>query len=178
MRDISAPERLEPDVRCTGLAALLLAASAVWVALVWWAPIAIASPTASGIRHVVPLASYVAGSAVCHQRHERSFAVAGVRQPVCARCSGLYLGAPIGIACALALARRGGRRRPAPVSLRTARRVVAWAAAPTLASVVVEWLQIGLPGNGIRFLLAVPPGAAVGWLTAAALLGRVGERVE
>ncbi len=38
----------------------------------------------------------VLGSAVCHQRPERSFWTCGFRWPVCGRCSGLYLGAAAG----------------------------------------------------------------------------------
>lgn len=38
------------------------------------------------------------GYAVCHQLAERSFHVDGQRLPLCARCSGMYLGAVLGIA--------------------------------------------------------------------------------
>lgn len=37
------------------------------------------------------------GYAVCHQLDERSFHVDGHRLPLCARCSGMYLGAVLGI---------------------------------------------------------------------------------
>lgn len=178
MSATSGPACLGTDPRRTGPAALLLAVSTVWAALLWGAPFALGGGLVRGIGQVVPLASYVAGRAVCHQRQERSFAVGGVRQPVCARCAGLYLGAPAGVACAIALARRRRRRWWVQVSPRAARRVVVWAAAPTLASIAVEGLQIGQPGNGVRFLLAVLPGAAVGWVTAAVLVGQVSERVE
>ncbi|MBM3130306.1 MAG: DUF2085 domain-containing protein [Chloroflexi bacterium] len=33
------------------------------------------------------------GSAVCHQFHDHSYQVAGVPLPLCARCTGMYLGA-------------------------------------------------------------------------------------
>jgi uncharacterized membrane protein len=36
---------------------------------------------------------YAAGSLVCHQRPERSFATSGRPWPVCARCAGIYLAA-------------------------------------------------------------------------------------
>ncbi len=37
------------------------------------------------------------GYAVCHQLEERSFHVDGQRLPLCARCSGMYLGAVLGV---------------------------------------------------------------------------------
>lgn len=37
------------------------------------------------------------GYAVCHQLDERSFHVDGHRLPLCARCSGMYLGAVLGV---------------------------------------------------------------------------------
>lgn len=177
MHGTSAPVRLEADAWRRRLAALLLVGSTAWAVLLWWAPPALAAATARGRTNVLPRAVYVVGRAVCHQRPLRSFTVAGVPQPVCARCAGLYLGAPLGVACAVGLARRYGRRRVAQVSLRGARRIIAWVVAPTLASVVVEWSQVAQPGNGLRLLLAVPAGAAVGWLTAAALLRQVDERL-
>ena len=35
-------------------------------------------------------------SRICHQRPERSFAIAGIQMPVCARCSGLYVSGALG----------------------------------------------------------------------------------
>ena len=60
---------------------------------------------------------YAAGSRICHQRPERSFHTAGVKWPVCGRCSGLYLGAPAGALAAIVMARR--RRREMLAALRT-----------------------------------------------------------
>ena len=51
---------------------------------------------------VLTLAVYQAGSLVCHQRPERSFHLAGVQLPVCARCFGLYLSGAVGLACRVA----------------------------------------------------------------------------
>lgn len=49
------------------------------------------------------------GYAVCHQLDERSFHVNGQRLPLCARCSGMYLGAVLGVAfLTLTQPRRGG----------------------------------------------------------------------
>ena len=40
-------------------------------------------------------AVYVAGAVVCHQKAERSFSLAGQPLPVCARCTGIYVGAAL-----------------------------------------------------------------------------------
>ena len=37
------------------------------------------------------------GYAVCHQLEERSFCVHGVCSPLCARCTGMYLGAMLSL---------------------------------------------------------------------------------
>ena len=107
---------------------------------------------------------YLAASKVCHQRPERSFLTHGVQWPVCGRCSGLYLAAPVGAIAALARGRRTNLRL-----------LLAIAAVPTLITVGVEWLGI-LPVTSIaRALAAVPLGAAIAF----ALVTLVeGERVK
>jgi hypothetical protein len=55
-------------------------------------------------------AVYFLASRICHQRPERSFHYRDTAWPVCARCTGLYLAAPLGGAVAW-LAR--ARQRPA-----------------------------------------------------------------
>lgn len=47
------------------------------------------------------------GYAVCHQISERSFHIGGNQAPLCARCSGMYMGAFIGLVYQLRLGRRG-----------------------------------------------------------------------
>jgi hypothetical protein len=173
-----APATSSPDPWRTGLAALLLTVSAAWAGLLWWAPCTLSGRGRAAVVQVVSLASYAAGRAICHQQPERSFTACERRLPVCARCSGLYLGAPVGIAIGMLLGRAGPGRRGGPVPARTARRVLGCAVAPTLASVVLEWVRPGQPGNGVRFVLALALGGAVGWFTTAALLGQVDERVE
>ena len=125
----------------------LVVASIVWplvlVASVWQR--ATDGPTTwTGIVHAI-------GSRICHQKSERSFHTAGVQWPVCGRCSGLYLAAPLGALFAAA------RRRRHDVS-RT-RILLAVAALPTVISVVLEWSGVPM-GNLARFLFAVPLGAA------------------
>jgi len=42
--------------------------------------------------------AFAVGSSVCHQIPSHSFATSGIQFPLCARCSGLYLGSFIGLA--------------------------------------------------------------------------------
>jgi hypothetical protein len=98
---------------------------------------------------------YVAGGWICHQRPERSFHWNGTQFPVCARCTGLYAGAPLG--ALVAVGRR--RRRPGPASPRG--RVIAAAAIPTVATVVLEYGGLVDPGLAGRALAAIPLGGMV-----------------
>ncbi len=100
------------------------------------------------------------GAVICHQKDERSFHTAGVRWPVCARCSGLYAGAAIG--AILALLAWPGRRWDHFV--RRARQLLVMASAPTLATIVIEWASHAMPPNPVRAGLAVPLGAVIGWI--------------
>lgn len=53
------------------------------------------------------------GYAICHQIPERSFHMGGHRLPLCARCTGTYLGAAVGFAAIALLGRwRGGEMLP------------------------------------------------------------------
>ena len=104
---------------------------------------------------VATLLITLAASHICHQRPERSFHTAGVQWPVCGRCSGLYLGAPFGAAVALgALSRRSRRSANLPA-------IVAVAALPTAATMLAEWSGAVPVSNLMRFVTALPLGAAV-----------------
>jgi hypothetical protein len=103
-----------------------------------------------------PSVVYAAASRVCHQRDDRSFHAGGVKWPVCARCAGLYLSAPIGAIAALTLRRRPGR---------TARiALFAAAATATAWTLGVEWLGWGAPSHLTRAIAALPLGAAIAYL--------------
>jgi uncharacterized membrane protein len=130
----------------------LLLTSAVWASL-------------DGPQPVWSAAVYVAGSRICHQKAERSFKAAGVQWPVCGRCSGLYLAAPIGaIAASLVL-----RRRRRPDSLRL---LLAGAAVPTAVTFGLEWLSLVDVTNAARFISAWPLGAATAWAVVIAAADR------
>lgn len=126
------------------------------LALLW--PILQAGAVAStigGAGHAWAAAVYIAASRVCHQRPERSFHTAGVQWPVCARCSGLYLGAAAGAWLGF-----GGRLRRSTRDRKLAA-LLAIAGAPTAAAWIAEWL-LGAPVTNLaRAAAAVPLGAAV-----------------
>lgn len=107
--------------------------------------------------------AYFAGSVVCHQLPERSFATAGLQWPVCARCAGIYLGVAAGFA-AWWILRRLSSGRPVWRAWLT---VLAVVAAPTAVSWVSGMLGIWDGTNVIRFALAAPLGLTVGMIAAA-----------
>jgi uncharacterized membrane protein len=96
---------------------------------------------------------YLAGSRICHQRPERSFATQSVQWPVCARCSGLYMAAPFG-----ALVGWRWRKRR---TMRAVRNALAAAAIPTAFTLVAEWSGALSMTNGWRFAAALPLGAVI-----------------
>lgn len=108
--------------------------------------------------------AYSAGAIVCHQLPERSFVWAGRQWPVCARCSGLYLGVALGLVAWIAVRRM---MRVGPVEPRRAIGWLAMAAAPT----AISWAS-GVTGfwdgtNVIRAVLALPLGLVGGAVVAA-----------
>jgi uncharacterized membrane protein len=137
----------------------MLAAS--WVSLIVAAPL-LWTPLAGVL--------YAVGSLICHQLPERSFHLHGFQLPVCGRCLGLYGGAALGSAVG---ATAGGRR--ALDALRGARGlplawwITAFAAVPTLVTVVVEWGVGGAVSNATRAIAAVPLGFAAAFVVVGAL---------
>jgi uncharacterized membrane protein len=133
------------------------AASAVWAAAI---PLTPMLPTSAAWLGALP---YLVGSVVCHQIPERSFHLAGAQLPVCARCTGLYLGAALG----LALWATSGWRSRARWSNRTALTALAVSGAPTAFTVATAWLGIADPPNAWRAILAAPLGAIGGCVVGA-----------
>ena len=127
----------------------LVAASILWPVLLGMGAGTRIQNERSGFAGVV----YLSAGLVCHQRDDRSFHTHGVKWPVCARCSGLYLAAPIG-----ALAALSGRRT---TRARVGTRWLVLAAVPTLLTVGLEWFHL-LPVTSIaRAIAAAPLGAAI-----------------
>lgn len=110
--------------------------------------------------------AYAAGAVVCHQLPDRSFFWGDWQFPVCARCTGLYLSAVVGVA-AWALMRLRQRGRPIRVDPRFAVVLLTVAAVPTLISLASAWVGLWDGTNVWRFVLAVPLGASGGVMVAA-----------
>ena len=151
-----------------GARASLPVAAVAWAVLIVAVPWVGAAAGAPGVVRWTGAGVYLAGSVICHQRPERSFHTHGVRWPVCSRCSGLYLGGAAGVLFAWLA---GGRR--APVPLETWRRLLLATAAPTAATLVLEWWNPAWSSGLVRALAAAPLGAAVGVLLAASMSFRV-----
>ena len=142
--------------------AFVAAASAAWLAALVAAPMTLARPDAPLSARGTALAVHVAGGFVCHQLPHRSFHISGVPMPVCARCTGLYVGSLVGLLLGGTSTRIGRRALQSPAAW------LAIAALPTLGSVVVEW-GTGLTSALSRAGAAIPLGAGVAAIVAAAL---------
>ena len=156
----------------------LAGASIVWAAALPLATFAASRPVASSVVALLTLAVYAIGSVVCHQRPERSFYLWSHQMPVCARCTGIYVGAALA-AIVVAFRRRGPARprRADPSTLVLslskdelragtwvgpyARMVLALAALPTIATLVYEWTTGVTSSNWIRAASGLCLGAAV-----------------
>jgi uncharacterized membrane protein len=101
------------------------------------------------------------GQFICHQRPERSFFFGGQQMPVCARCTGLYVGAAVaGPLAALAAA---------PIASVRARLVLVAAAVPTALTWSLEFAHLRAFSNAARFAAALPLGFAAAWLVLSTL---------
>jgi uncharacterized membrane protein len=128
---------------------------------------------------------YAAAGLVCHQRPDRSFRTAGAQWPVCGRCSGLYLAAPIGALVALWGRRRAfhvpgsevrgsgvldsGTSTPEPGNSEPRNRkrrlgVLLLAAVPTVITLAIEWLHLAPASNLLRAAAALPLGGTIAWM--------------
>jgi len=121
------------------------------------ATLASSRPYASGLAYPFSFFVYLLGSVLCHQRPERSFFLWGSQMPVCARCTGIYLGAAF---ASLAFVLHRGR----DVALDRARMALIVAAVPTAATLAYEWTTGQMPGNWIRAAAGVPLGLVVAWI--------------
>src|SRR5262245_11474962 len=70
-------------------------ASVVWAGALPAATFAASRPQVPAAVYLLAAAVYAVGSVVCHQRPERSFFLWGRQLPVCARCTGIYVGAAL-----------------------------------------------------------------------------------
>lgn len=145
---------------------LFTAAVVAWAAVIFIAPLEAHLGTAA----------YLVGSMICHQIPDRSFHLASAQLPVCARCTGLYVGALTGVIAWFGVSRRAVRsenRDLASVSRAAAPRLLIVAALPTLVSAATAIAGWWDPGNAVRATLAAPLGAAVSAVVAAGLAGEL-----
>jgi uncharacterized membrane protein len=105
---------------------------------------------------------YAVGSIVCHQIPERSFHISGIQLPVCARCTGLYIGGAVGLLLWLL-------RRDRALRSHHARRALIIAAVPTAVTLITAQLGWWDPANPLRAISAAPLGLVVGVTVAAGL---------
>ncbi len=143
----------------TVLSAALTLAAAVWLSIIIISPWALAH----GTGRILAVSAYEIGARICHQRPERSFHVAGVQMPVCARCFGLYLSGALGLSLAWLQ-----RRRLSPMVTRVALSV---AALPIVVTVALERIGTIAPSNVERMLTAVPLGVVAGLVIVGSLAG-------
>ena len=138
-----------------------IAAAVGWAVALVLAPSIAARPDASPL-YAFAFGIYAAGSIVCHQLPDRSFHLWGVQMPVCARCTGIYIGGAV--AAIVAYATRV--RLKADTTYGHARVALLVAALPTAATLLYEWTTGQTPANAIRALAGFPLGAAVVWAIA------------
>lgn len=138
------------------------------VAAVSWALVLLAAPLAAS-RHdqtaalfTLEYGAYAIGRLVCHQIGARSFHLGSIPLPVCARCTGIYVGAALTALAAVCLPPLAPAGEPARTAL--FRRALLLAVLPTLATVVFEWTTGVTPSNTVRAAAGVPIGAAVAWI--------------
>jgi uncharacterized membrane protein len=150
------------------LPGVLTVGAVLWTAMLVAAPSALTSGQPSFVSAAATI--YTAAGLICHQRAARSFHLAGVQLPVCARCAALYMSGAFGAVLSWVVSRRP--RVPA-----NTRRILLWAAIPTALSVVVEWGGIVDPTNVGRALCALPLGACSAWIFVQSLRAE-GERMR
>lgn len=116
--------------------------------------------------HLASEIIFAIGSVICHQRPERSFFWSGHQFPVCARCTGLYVSAAVGL-IGWAVFKLRGDRRSHSIDPRTARTFFIVAAMPTVISLATGALGVWDGSNITRAILALPLGAVAGVIVAA-----------
>ena len=143
-----------------------IAASLTWALALPLGTFVASLPERRSAAYLTMVVVYGAGSAICHQRPERTIHLWTAQMPVCARCTGIYSGA--GIAALVLLTRRLGPA--AAFGRNTVRLMLVSGSLPSLATLVFEWRTDHAPANWVRALAGFPLGAAVAWTIGSALV--------
>jgi uncharacterized membrane protein len=142
---------------------ILATAAVVWAcALILGAFIA-SRPQIGAAAYTLSATIYGAGALICHQRPQRSFHLLGAQLPVCARCTGIYLGAAVAAVIGSMGYFDAARASPA----RAFRLAIFIAALPTLLTLMYEWTTGHMPANWVRAVSGLPLGAVVAWVLVA-----------
>jgi uncharacterized membrane protein len=148
----------------------LLVGSMGWAAVLPLAAFAASRPAPARAWYTAALLIYGMGSAICHQLASRSFALWAAQMPVCARCTGIYVGAALVSAfVALRLMTGGEAWVVSPRSVRAHRILFATATLPTVGTLLFEWTTRAVPSNVIRAGAGLPLGAAIMFVMLASL---------
>jgi uncharacterized membrane protein len=123
------------------------------------------------VRDWFVLAVYSTGSFICHQRPDRSFRLWAFQMPVCARCTGIYVG---GAFTAMAAGIRSAGFRSAKAAryvsspsgnvargFSRAKIALLLSIVPTAVTLVYEWTAGIAPANWIRAMAGLPLGVVV-----------------
>jgi uncharacterized membrane protein len=154
-------ESVPSGVRRSWLRVGFVAAAVAWAAMLPLVPFLASRAHASALATWLVVMVYAMGSMVCHQLPDRSYHLWTAQMPVCARCTGIYLGAAVAAVFANAGHPFRGAAFRGAVPARTALFLAALPAALTLA---YEWTTGQAPSNLIRAASGIPIGAVVAWL--------------
>ena len=123
------------------------------------------------------------GYAVCHRIPERSFHIGNYQLPLCARCSGMYLGAMLGLAFQVLIAKRRSGMPPWRVIIPLALLVIAFGVdgsnsylyliKETYSGVTINIPNLYIPNNVLRLLT----GSGMGLVISAAMFPAFNQTV-
>jgi hypothetical protein len=155
-------------------AAALLIVSVLWTGAIAATPYVVSHGSIDvGIGRAAGIV-YAAGSVICHQRSERSSHPWGVQFPVCARCFGIYLAGPFGIAIVLVTRRRRqALSRGEDAARANWQRLVLLACVPTALTLIWEWTTGDMTPGPVRALAGGALGGPVAALLAAVAVGEL-----
>jgi hypothetical protein len=168
-----------------------VAASTTWAAGLPLSAYVVAAPHVALPLALIVTAAYGAGSIVCHQLPGRSFHLWGAQLPVCARCTGIYVGAALasmvsgmrhaslenvadGVSrTSLPGVNRLVRLKSDAAGANAAGVLLGIASLPTIVTLAYEWTTGVTPSNIVRAFAGLPVGAAVALIVLTAADNRV-----